>query len=275
MVSHQPPEAILNYYNRGREQNQLFQGGGQLELARTQELILRYLPKPPAVIMDIGGGAGVYALWLAKLGYEVHLVDMIPLHVEQAAAASAVQPDFPLASVRQGDARHLDFTDTSADAVLMLGPLYHLTERVDRVAALAEARRVLKPGGYVFAAMISRFASFLDTLKYKYLTDPIFVDILEQDLSDGQHRNPQEIPGYFSTAYFHHPDEVEAESADAGLQLEALLAVEGAGAFILNFEEYWDDEILRQRLLHFLRVTETDPSMLGCSGHLLAVSRKS
>ena len=135
------------YYNRGREQARLTNANGKLELARTQEIILRYLPTPPATIMDIGGGAGVYALWLAQMGYAVHLLDMMPLHIEQAVQASAAQPDYPLASARVGDALQVDFADASADAVLLLGPLYHLPERDQRIQALREAYRILKPSG--------------------------------------------------------------------------------------------------------------------------------
>ncbi|MBZ0283955.1 MAG: class I SAM-dependent methyltransferase [Anaerolineae bacterium] len=153
---------ITDYYDQGREQNRLTVGGGQLELIRSQEIVLRYLPKPPAVVMDIGGGAGIYAFWLAELGYTVHLIDLIPLHIEQANATTT---NHPLASGTVGDARHVNFPDASADAVLLFGPLYHLTERVDRIQTLREAWRLLKPSGLLFAATISRFASLMDGLK--------------------------------------------------------------------------------------------------------------
>src|SRR5436190_432260 len=93
-----------------------------------QELLERYLPPAPAVILDVGGGPGVYAYWLARRGYTVHLIDAVPLHVEEARLASSQQPDQPLASSAVGDARQLDWLDESVDAVLLLGPLYHLTE---------------------------------------------------------------------------------------------------------------------------------------------------
>lgn len=262
------------YYNRGREQNRLMQEVGPLELARTQEIILRYLPPPPLTIMDIGGGAGVYALWLAELGYKVHLVDMMPLHIEQAAQASTTQPDHPLASAQVGNALALDFADASADAVLLLGPLYHLPERTDRLQTLREAYRILKPSGWLFAATISRFASFLDGLGRGTLADDYFAELAEQDLIDGQHRNPKQLPGYFATAFFHHPDEIRAEVTDAGFHLEATLAVEGPVGFMPNFEQFWNDDRLRERLLRCLRALESDPAMLGTTGHLLVVGRK-
>ncbi len=89
-----PPE-ILEHYVSGYEAQRLFQGASQIELVRTQELVMRYVPPPPAVIFDVGGGPGVYACWLAKQGYEVHLVDAVPLHVELARKAAQAQPDAP------------------------------------------------------------------------------------------------------------------------------------------------------------------------------------
>src|SRR5258706_4289206 len=134
------PEAA-QHYDAAREVDRLESGANRIELARTQELTTRYAPPPPAVVYDVGGGPGLYALWLARQGYSVHLVDAHPLHVEQAPRASAGPPQAPLASAAQGDARRLEFSDDSADMVLLLGPLYHLTERSERVAAFREARR--------------------------------------------------------------------------------------------------------------------------------------
>src|SRR5207237_579114 len=147
------PLEILKHYESQNEAERLFQGRSRLEFTRSQELIRRYLPPPPASVLDVGGGPGVYACWLAREGYTVHLVDATPLHVEQARRASEAQPDYPVASVSLGDARKLEWPDESVDAVLLMGPLYHLTERQDRLAALREAKRVLRSGGYLFAAV--------------------------------------------------------------------------------------------------------------------------
>ena len=126
------PGEILTYYERGEEDRRLVSGFNQLEKARTEELLDRLLPVPPAVVLDVGGGSGHYACWIAKKGYEVHLIDPVPLHVDQALQASMQQPDHPLASVVEGDARRLEQSDNSTDVVLLFGPLYHLTEWEDR-----------------------------------------------------------------------------------------------------------------------------------------------
>ena len=144
------PNEIVTHYERGDEIQRLSSSLGQLEETRIRELISRHLPATPAVVYDVGGGPGSYACWLARQGYEVHLVDPVPLHVEQAAAASQAQPDQPIAELCVGDARHLDRGDGSVDVVLMLGPLYHLTERNERIAALQESYRILRKGGIIF-----------------------------------------------------------------------------------------------------------------------------
>jgi SAM-dependent methyltransferase len=141
---------IRRFYQAGLEAGRLLEGSGVIELARTQDILERHLPPPPARVLDVGGGTGVYARWLAGRGYDVHLVDPSPRHVEEAQAHEGPS----LARVAIGDARRLDDADGSADAVLLLGPLYHLVEKDDRLRALAEARRVVRPGGVVVAAAI-------------------------------------------------------------------------------------------------------------------------
>jgi ubiquinone/menaquinone biosynthesis C-methylase UbiE len=244
-----------------------------LELARTRELITRYLPGQPQVVLDVGGGPGTYACWLAALGHEVHLLDAVPLHVEQARAASARQPQCPLGSVGLGDARRLPWPDASADAVLLLGPLYHLTRRAERLTALREAHRVLRPGGLLLVAAISRFASLLDGLVSGYLSDPDYLRIVERDLAEGQHRNPTGHD-YFTTAYFHRPEELEAEVFEAGFVQEALVGIEGPGWMLADLEQRWSDPAQQAQLLAAARAVEGEASLRALSPHLMAVARK-
>ena len=154
-------EAIQSYYDRPAEEDRLLIGPPQIEAERTRGLIQRFAPSPPAVVLDVGGASGAYALWLASLGYEVHLLDPIPRLVQLAEEGSE-SATHPLASTQVGDARKLPFEDSSVDCVLMLGPLYHLTTSEDRALALSEARRVLRSGGFLLAACITRWASLLN-----------------------------------------------------------------------------------------------------------------
>jgi SAM-dependent methyltransferase len=263
---------VLAYYARGREAARLDEGHGVLEQARTRELLERFVPPAPARVLDVGGGAGAYAVWLASRGYRVALVDAVPLHVVHALEAAA-RAGQTLESARVADARRLDEPDAAFDAVLLLGPLYHLTARPDRLRALREGARVLRPGGVLVAAAVSRFASLLAGLAEDLLGDPAYRAITEADLRDGQHRNPTDRD-YFTTAFFHHPDELREELAEAGLGVEAILGVEGPGWMWPDLAERWADAARRRTLLEVARVIEAEPSLLGLHAHVLGVARR-
>lgn len=273
-MTHPSQNEMLRHYDQVSESSRLSSGVFQIERARTEELILRRLPPAPATICDIGGGAGAYALWLAALGYAVHLVDPVSKHVEQARAASAKQEKFPLASAEIGDARKLRFPENSADAVLLLGPLYHLLQKDDRLAALREAYRVVRPEGFVWGAAISRFASFFDSLSAGFFPDPVFAPILARDLAEGQHRNPTGNPIYFTDAFFHRPGELSREFLAAGFEVVEVVAIEGPGWLARDFDQLWKDPVHRQSLLDCVRKVEREPSILGASAHIMCIGRK-
>jgi ubiquinone/menaquinone biosynthesis C-methylase UbiE len=268
------PEAISEHYASGYEANRLNIGQGFIDRERSRELLRRFLPPVPAVVLDIGGGPGAHACWLSELGYEVHLIDIVPLHVELARKASDRQPHAPLSSAEVGDARSLTWADCSVDAVMMFGPLYHLTDKRDRLTALSEAYRVLKPGGSILAVGISRFASALDGLRSGFLEDPSFVEIVFEDLESGRHRNPTDHPEYFMETFFHHPDELQGELSEAGFNVKGVFGVEGPSWLTPNLDKWLEDKNLREALLGIARKLETEKSMLGISAHLIAVAKK-
>jgi 2-polyprenyl-3-methyl-5-hydroxy-6-metoxy-1,4-benzoquinol methylase len=265
--------AIRSYYERWPEENRLQWGAGRLEALRTRSVIERHAAAPPATVLDVGGAAGAYASWLAEAGYTVHLIDAVPRLVAAASRLSA-SLSRPIASCGVGDARALAIPRGFADVVLLLGPLYHLTTESGRSHALAEATRVLKPGGMLFAAAISRWASALDGLTRNLLADPQFAEIVERDLRDGQHRNPGEQLDYFTTAYFHRPEELRAEVVQAGLVVDGLYGLEGPNWLLSDFEERWADPQRRSEMVRVAEMMESEPSTLGISAHLLVVARK-
>jgi ubiquinone/menaquinone biosynthesis C-methylase UbiE len=267
-------EDIERYYLRGREDARLRTGNGKLELERARELMSRFLPPAPAIVMDVGGGTGIHAFWLAGQGYEVHLLDIVLNHIEDARKEAAAQAGASLAEAVAGDARALPWRDGTADAVLLFGPLYHLLLREDRRTALGEARRVLRPGGTLLAAAISRFASALDGVREGYLLDPAFAAIVDRDLADGQHRNPTGRPEYFMDTFFHHPDELGKEVAEAGFAGVSVLGLEGPGWLAGDFEALWSDPDGRESLLRIARRLESEPAVAGLSAHLLAAAKR-
>ena len=268
-------DKVVEYYNGFDEQARLSNNWGQIEFLRTQNIISRYLKKAPSVILDVGGAAGRYSCWLALEGHEVHLIDPVPLHIQQAQAASDAQPKAPLASCSVGDARQLEFDDEIADAVLLLGPLYHLVESEDRKRCLSEAYRVLKTGGHLFAVGISRFASTIDGLDSGYFLDPVFREIMQDDLETGQHRNPTKHPAYFMDTFFHHPDELKAEVAGSRFKIAGLFAVEGISYLMKDLEKNWNIEGYREFLLEIIGKIEEEASLIGASPHIMCVGVKS
>jgi len=224
-----PPDELISYYTDAcSESNRLETGIGILERIRTRDILQRYLSAPPAVICDIGGGTGSHAFWLAGLGYDVHLLDVVPVHIEHARKAIRGSGIPRLASIEVGDARQLSYSDTSADAMLLFGPLYHLTERDERALALAEAWRVLRPGGTLLAAGISCYASTIVGLVSGDIWNVDYLAMATQELTTHKHIKPEALH-VFTTAHFHHPDELRAELEDAGFDVEATLGIQGPG----------------------------------------------
>jgi SAM-dependent methyltransferase len=267
MVDMLNPE-ILEYYERGGEHLRLTAGTGRLEFLRTWDLLTRALPPAPARILDVGGATGVYARPLAAAGYKVQVIDPVPEHVAASAGLDGVR-------AVPGDARDLPVPDGAADAVLLLGPLYHLPDRVDRVTAWREAARAVRPGGVVVGAVISRFASLVDGVARGYFTESDFVSIVDRTLGDGVHRNDGAAPRWFTSAYFHRPEEPAAEAAEAGLTEIRTVAVEGPVWMTgPRLEQFLADERLTRVMLDMLRRVEHEPTLLGASSHLLTISRR-
>ena len=225
------------------------------------------IPDPPAVVADIGGGPGRYALWLAEAGYTVVHRDLVPLHVAQLTAASDGRIDTAVA-----DARRLDLADGCADAVLLLGPMYHLLERPDRLAALREAGRIAGPGAPILISAISRWAPRLHghLVAQLYREHPAMVDLVQRVEEDG--RLLPLRPGGFS-GYCHSPDQLYEEVEAAGLVVEDLVGVEGLAFALPDLGERLADAVDREVVLDCARAVERTPELIGLGPHLVATAR--
>jgi SAM-dependent methyltransferase len=258
------------HYARGEERARLDGPVGQVEFDRTVEMLAEWLPPAPAVAADLGGGPGRYTVWLAERGYTVHHRDLAPLHVEQLQ--SALGPDHRVESAL-GDARHVDLADASVDAVLLLGPLYHLRERVDRVRALSEAHRIVRADGPIVVAVISRWAPRLSGLLTQRLYEryPDLPELVDHVESNGV--LPSLFHGSFE-GYTHRPDELRAEIADAGLRVEDLVNLEGLAFALADLGERLADPIGRSAVYASARAVQRIPELLGLGPHLLALARR-
>ncbi|MFF4448203.1 class I SAM-dependent methyltransferase [Streptomyces sp. NPDC001502] len=264
---------ILDFYANGNEGGRLTSSAsGRLELERTRELLRRHLPPPPGRIADIGGGPGAHARWLTEAGYEVHLVDPVPGHIEQAATIPGVTTEL-------GDARTLSAPAGVFEAALLLGPLYHLEARTDRLTALAEARRTVRPGGLVAAAAISRYAPLLDYAAAGALGEEGIADRVRHRLATGYHPAPQTgLTTAFTIAYFHTAAGLADELTEAGLRNVHVYGIEGPGwPMVKAIERHTGTDLTGTPMTHgalvAARLGDDHPELTDMSAHLLAIAR--
>lgn len=233
---------------------------GRLELLRTQELIRARLTRGPVRVLDVGGGTGVHASWLVGDGHTVHVIDPVPGHVQAAAALPGV-------SAEVGDARALPVGNASVDVVLLLGPLYHLRDAGDRALALAEARRVVAPGGLLVAAAISRYIGVLELGGDGRLTQDLEAPV-------GRVVGTGEYDGHagFVPAHFHTAPEIQEEVEAAGWDQVSVYGVEGPAWPALDAAGLGAFETLVDAALRCARLVERDPHLVHASAHLMAIA---
>lgn len=189
--------------------------------------MLEELPKPPAVIYDIGGGYGEYSWWLASIGYEVHLFDLSETNIEMSKDLFSEYPNAKLKDAMVCDARSIPRESDSADAILFMEPLYLITEYDERILALKEAYRLLKTNGIIFSAALTPYSVLLHCItvyhkegkkKKDALDDPNIMAMIERELKDGCHINPgRKILNGLGTSHLHTAKALKMNWRMAGL----------------------------------------------------------
>lgn len=260
--------SVIEFYQNYNEDDRM--KINPLEYIRCKEIIARYLSNDNMAVLDVGGATGAFSFWLAQLGHKVSLVDFTSKHTEIARLRQN-EIGVSLESIETADARELPYTNDSFDVVLLMGPLYHLVDRADRIKALKEAYRVLKPGGILICEVISRFASMIDGFNYELITDVEFLSIMEKDIKTGLHQDTSKSKQYFTDAYFHHADEVPQELEDSGFGFQELIAVTSFGSIIQDINDKIMDEKYLNILLSTIKLVENDRSLMGISSHYIGI----
>lgn len=275
-------KTVLAGYNAGTERNRLRTGIGIIEFERTREILLEKLPEPPAVIYDIGGAYGEYSWWLASLGYEVHLFDLSATNIKMSEELAAEYPGVRLKAAEVCDARSIPRDDGTADAILLMGPLYSITEYDERILAIRECRRLLKDGGLLFSAALTPFSVLVpritmyradDTRRGTELDDPKVITMIERALTDGCYINPERIiANGIGSSHLHTAKALREELRRGGFDTLSVHGVMGGAWLAPNLGALLADAVTREALMRTVRMLDTHEEIIGLSGHLLAVS---
>lgn len=269
MILDERVNSVIEYYNNFDEKDRLKSTYGKLEFTHMTELLMRYFPDVPAKICDIGGAAGDYVFFFAKRGYDAHLLDIVPRHIDQAKERAAIENYADSEKFIVGDALNLPYADNSFDAVFLSGPLYHLPNRADRIKAVSEAKRVLKPNGIMAAYAIGRFATMFYGISAGLIYDTGFLEKLKREVNTGLRYKYAD--GVLDNAYFHLSEELKQEVLEVNLNFIALHGVIGAGWMAPDFDTAWNMEERRNAILDIARISESIPD--SCS-KIFIVARK-
>lgn len=249
---------VRAFYEGRDESTRLRTGEGRVELLRTQQ-ILRGVLAPGSRILDVGGGDGAHAEWLESDGHRVEVVDLVPRHVARARARGL--------TAQQGDARDLPHPDDGFDAVLMLGPLYHLPDPSHRARALAEAHRVLRPGGLLAVSAMNGLAKMLEYLRDGPVnagSRAVAAGILARCIGDSTAETP-----IFA---FHTDPALRRELRAAGFGGISVRGLEGPAWPLLDPAGPPEDPFVEQ-VVHIAALADRDDAFAAASIHLLALAR--
>ncbi|WP_438988368.1 class I SAM-dependent methyltransferase [Polaribacter sp.] len=260
------------FYNQASEETRLESGMGFFEFERIKSLIERHIKKPNVTIIDVGGGTGKYAEWLAEKGHTVHVIEPVEKHVKLAQKrANKLKNKF---TVTLGESQNLAIENEVADLVILHGPLYHLQKKEDRLQTINEAKRVLKKNGHILGFAINSSASTVAGLMQGLVHKKPFLEMCKTELTTGIHNPPKEFPWLLADGFYHKPKQLKKEFISQNLEIINLFAVEG---MIWLDNEYFANMLnskKKETLLEILKTTELDESLLAFSPHMMMVARK-
>jgi S-adenosylmethionine-dependent methyltransferase len=262
---------IQSFYDASAEKEGRRLEVHQLERDMTWHYLDKYLPRQ-GKILEIGAATGAYTVMLAKRGYPVTAVDFAPSLLEVCRKRAKAEGVGGKVTCITADGRDLSpVTASDYDAVLMMGPFYHLVLEADRRQALAEATCKLKKGGVIFSTFISRFGIWNDIIQ-NYPQQIEWPGWFEPMFVKGSQDIPEEFRGKAFRGYFAATEEITPFHEKMGFKTLALAGIETAGVRDELYNALQGKK--RQLWLDFLFKISTEKSIIGASNHLLYVGIK-
>ena len=267
-------DRIKGYYSVFDEQNRLVRdNSGKLEFEMTMQILKKYLPEK-GTVLDLGGGAGVYAFELAQKGYQVWLADLSERLIEQASERRSVEQTENLIATDVVNAIDLsNYQDNMFDIVLALGPFYHLTEEIERQKCASEIKRVLKDGGIVIAGFIPYLSGSIAIVD-RYFFRPEHVDAsnLAYVFETGKFHNLAHTgfqEGYYATA-----TEMKKLFESNHFETNCIRSVRGFGYEKEDMIYQVKDEAVFAEIMKAIDKTAEEPAIVEMCGHAVYIGRK-
>ena len=259
----------LEYYsNYNEDQRLLNQNITRIEFDTTIHQLSPYI-KNAKSLTELGAATGRYSLFYAQQGIEVTAVELVPELVKQLKEKSdEIKANIKIYEANATNVKFIE--DASQDVVLILGPLYHIQNPLERESVLREANRILKPNGTVAIAYISRF--FVAGLLAKMSGNLVTPEILTELNKTGIITSP-EIYTFFRTGYFATPSEIEKLSVQCGFTVDKHVATDGFARYISDQINELSESQYQSWLQHHIS-TCAEPSLLGASNHGLVIAHK-
>jgi ubiquinone/menaquinone biosynthesis C-methylase UbiE len=268
-------EKVKSFYIEKDEWSRFDTPAGKLEFDLTLPIITSHLQQK-VEILDLGGGPGRYTIELAKLGHTLHLADLSQRNLDTAKKKFAEFGIDNVKSITQINAVNLSiYANDSFDAVLLLGPLYHLTDETERLACIKEVKRVLKPNGLIFAAFIPYLSGAIGVVGRMFLTpDQVNTETLNRVFEQGIFNNLKNTG--FQEGYYPTSDEVVSLFSSNGFSKILLRSVRGWGSGTEEQIYKLKDENfeMHKTVIDLINKTATDPSIIEMCWHAIYIGRK-
>lgn len=263
---------LEHFYNRVSEETRLEKGMGIFEFIRIKSLIEKFILCDQQTIIDVGGGTGKYAEWLAQKGHRVHLIEPLEKHLAIAEKRSRkLKNKF---TIHQAEARNIPLQNHIADIVILHGPLYHLQHSEDRSRAILEAKRLLKNGGIVLGFAINYTASTLVGLLQGQIHKRPFFNMCVEELKSGVHNPPEGFSYLLAEAYYHKPSELKLEFVTQGFEYLNTYAVESIAWLDKDYFMNMTIEKKRHTLNKLTELIENDSELMAFSPHMMIAAKK-